>query len=144
MHDPYDEEEDDGYDDDHYDYDNNDQYDPYKFYFKFDVSNTPLSEWITKMINDMIQNPESYDNYKITNIPGFPFVSFPVNSWNPNTESNPKLQYLGSNYKGEPIWKSKYFVCNLINQEYKNHLQNNAAYFIKQPNYYEGLFDILN
>ncbi len=74
--------EDDGYDDDHYNHDNNDQYDPYKFYFKFDINNTPLSEWIIKMINDTFQNPEQ-DICKITNIPGFPMSVFPVNSWNP-------------------------------------------------------------
>lgn len=142
MHDPYDD-EDDGYDDDHYDYDNNDQYDPYKFYFKFDINNAPLSEWIAKMINDILKNPENND-YKITNISGFPMYVFPVNSWNPNTESNSKLQYLGSNYSGIPIWKSKYFVFDPINQEYKLHLQSNAKHFIQQPNYYKGLFDILN
>jgi len=48
MHDPYDD-EDDGYDDDYYNNDYGDQYDPYKFYFKFDVDqNSSLSEWITK------------------------------------------------------------------------------------------------
>lgn len=134
MHDPYDD-EDDGYDDDYYDKDYNDQYDPYKFYFKFNIDqNTPLSDWISKMITDIFN--KDYDIDKM--------IVFPVNSWNPNTESNPKLQYLGSNYKGEPIWKTKYFICNSINQQYKKHLQNNAAYFIKQPNYYQGLFDILN
>ena len=44
MHDPYD--EDDGYDDEYYDHDYNDQYDPYKFYFKFDV-NPIFGNWIT-------------------------------------------------------------------------------------------------
>lgn len=144
MHDPYDDEEDDGYDDDYYDYDHGNQYNPYKFYFKFNIDqNTPLSDWIIKMINDMINNP-SDDNIKINNIPGFPVVSFPVNSWNPNTVNDKKFQYLGSNYAGEPIWKTKYFAHDPINSMYKLHLQNYAGYFIKQPNYYKGLFDILN
>ena len=133
MYDPYDD-EDDGYDDEHYDKDYNDQYDPYKFYFQFDMSNTPLSDWITKMINDIVNKEIDLDK----------MIVFPVNSWNPNTESNPKLQYLGSNYNKEPIWKTKYFISNPLNQEYKKHLQSNAAHFIKQPNYYKGLFDILN
>ena len=133
MQDPYDD-EDDGYDDDYYDKDYNDQYDPYKFYFKFDVTqNSPLSDWISKMISDIFN--KDYDIDKM--------IVFPVNSWNPNTV-NDKFQYLGSNYNQEPIWKTKYFVSNTINQEYKNHLQYHASYFIRQPNYYKGLFDILN
>lgn len=132
MHDPYDD-EDDGYDDDYYDKDYNDQYDPYKFYFKFDMNNTPLSDWITNMINDIVNKEIDFDK----------MIVFPVNSWNPNTVNN-KFQYLGSNYNKEPIWKTKYFICNAVNQEYKNHLQHNASYFIRQPNYYKGLFDILN
>jgi hypothetical protein len=138
MHDPYDD-EDDGYDDDHYDHDYNDQYDPYKFYFKFDITNTPLSDWIQKTINDMLN-----DTFDIKNVEGFPVSQFPVNSWNPNTANNKKFQYLGSNYAGEQIWKTKYFAFDPINAMYKLHLQSHAGYFIKQPNYYKGLFDILN
>lgn len=142
MHDPYD--EDDGYDDDYYDKDYNDQYDPYKFYFKFNVDkNTPLSEWITKMINDIMKNPIE-DNYNITNIPGFPVYVFPVNSWNPITGKDNSFQYLGSNYHKEPIWKTKYFIQDKINTEYKLHLQSHAKHFIGQPNFYKGLYDILN
>jgi len=134
MHDPYDD-EDDGYDDDYYDKDYNDQYDPYKFYFKFDMTqNSPLSDWVAKMINDIVNKEIDFDK----------MIVFPVNSWNPNTESNSKLQYLGSNYAGLPIWKTKYFVSDPINREYKLHLQNYASYFIHQPPYYKGLFDILN
>ena len=132
MHDPYDD-EDDGYDDDHYDKDYNDQYDPYKFYFKFDLNKTPLSDWITKMINDIVNKEIDFDK----------MIVFPVNSWTPNTANN-KFQYLGSNYQKEPIWKTKYFVCDIINTMYKKHLQENAIHFVKQPSYYKGLFDILN
>jgi hypothetical protein len=132
MNDPYDD-EDDGYDDEHYDKDYNDQYDPYKFYFQFDMSNTPLSDWITKMINDIVNKEIDLEK----------MIVFPVNSWNPNTANN-KFQYLGSNYFKEPIWKSKYLVHDTINQAYKNHLMSNAKHFVEQPNYYRGLFDILN
>ena len=137
MHDPYD--DDDGYDDDYYDYDHkNDQY---KFYFKFDVTNnTPFSSWINDIINNIVNPSDS----SINNVPGFPVKKFPVNSWNPNTVNDKKFQYLGSNYAGEPIWKSKYWVVDPINLEYKLHLQSNASHFINQPNYYKGLFDILN
>jgi hypothetical protein len=142
MNDPYDN-EDDGYDDDQYDYDHP-SLNPFHYYFKFDIGpDTPLSQWLS----DIIKNTNWEDigfAYKPINLPGWPAVSLPVNSWNPNTESKPKLQYLGSNYNKEPIWKTKYFISNPLNQEYKKHLQSNAAHFIKQPNYYKGLFDILN
>jgi len=134
MHDPYND-EDDEYDDDYYNYDYSDQYDPYKFYFKFDVNqNSPLSEWISKMINNIFGKDFDLDKMMV----------FPVNSWNPNTAGKNSPQYLGSNYYKEPIWKTKYWINNPINQEYKKHLESNAAYFIKQPQYYKGLFDILN
>lgn len=132
MQEPYDD-EDDGYDDDHYNYDYNDQYDPYKFYFKFDIDSTSsLSDWIKNLINDLSS---------MQNVSG---VSFPVNSWNSNTAKGNSFQYLGSNYQGLPIWKKKYFVLDPINTEYKLHLQAHAKYFIQQPTHYQGLFDILN
>jgi hypothetical protein len=135
MNEPYDD-EDDGYDDDQYNYEYNDQYDPYKFYFKFDVdSNSSLSDWLNNLFKDI---------YSIQNIPGFPIVSFPVNSWNSNTAKDNSFQYLGSNYHGVSIWKKKYFVSDPINIEYKLHLQAHAKHFIQQPSYYQGLFDILN
>lgn len=119
--------EDDGYNDDH-DYDNN--VDPYKWYFTFDFGHdSPFSEWMTDIMN---------------NINSFPSVEFPVNSWNPNTVNDKKFQYLGSNYLGEGIWKSKYFVYDPIYNQYKQHIQANASHFIQQPKYYKGLFDILN
>ena len=137
MHDPYDD-EDDGYDDEHYNYDYNDQYDPYKFYFTFNVDqNTPLSDWISKMIDKILSKdfPEIDVNKMIV---------FPVNSWNPNTVNDKKFQYLGSNYYKEPIWKSKYWVKDTINNMYTQHIQANARHFIQQPSHYKGLFDILN
>ena len=127
MNEPYD--EDDEYDDDQYNYDYNDQYDPYKFYIKFDID----------QINNLFK-----DIFSISNIPGFPIVSFPVNSWNSNTEKGNSFQYLGSNYQGSPIWKKKYFVSDPINNEYRLHLQAHAKHFVEQPVYYQGLFDILN
>jgi hypothetical protein len=146
VNDPYDEDE--NYDDDQYDYDYNDQYDPYKFYFKFDVSqNSLFSKWINDIVNDII-NPldnsimDSIDKaWGIENKKSF---MFPVNSWNPNTVGKNLPQYLGSNYAKEPIWKTKYFIHDIINNEYKQHLQHNAKHFVEQPNYYKGLFDILN
>lgn len=129
MNDPYDEEND--YEDDYYDHDDNQNL--YKYYFKFNMDqSTPLSDWISKLISDIL----SKDIDKPT--------KFPVNSWNSNTAGKNMPQYLGSNYYKEPIWKTKYFVINLLDQSYKFHLQSNAAYFLQQPKYYKGLFEILN
>ena len=138
MNDPYN--DDDGYDDDQYDHDYNSE-DKYKWYFKFDVGhNSPLSSWINDIINNII-NPS---DISINQTPGFPIQKFPVNSWNPNTAGKNMPQYLGSNYYKEPVWKSKYFAHNPFDIEYKSHLQSNAAYFLQQPKYYKGLFEILN
>jgi hypothetical protein len=139
MNDPYDD-EDDEYDDDYHNYDYGDQYDPYKFYFKFDVSaDNPLSKWLTDIFDNI-----DYWNQIQSIVAGFPVFSVPVNSWNPNTGDKDKLQYLGSNYANEPIWKTKYWAIDPINSQYKSHIQSHAVHFISQPKYYKGLFDILN
>ena len=135
MNEPYD--DDDGYDDDYYDYDHPSNKPDYKWFFKFDIGpSSPISSWLNDIIKDT-------NWYSMQSIPDWPTIKFPVNSWNPNTVNN-KFQYLGSNYAGEPIWKSKYWISNKTNDEYKKHLQSNAKHFINQPKYYEGLFDILN
>jgi hypothetical protein len=125
MHEDYDNE----YDDDEYDYDHP-SLNPYQWYYQFDIgADTPLSQWLNDMIN---------------NIPGFPVKKFPVNSWNPNTGKGKSYQYLGSNYSGEPIWKPIYFVHDKFHTDYINHLKHNAVYFIQQPSYYKSLYNILN
>jgi hypothetical protein len=132
MHEDY---EDEGYDDDEYDYDHP-SLSPY--YFKFDVSaDSPLSKWLTDMFIDWTPSIP-------LNISGFPVFSVPVNSWNPNAGKGKTFQYLGSNYSGEPIWKSKYFIHDKLQSEYIHHLSSHAIYFIKQPSYYKSLYEILN
>ena len=131
MHEDYDDNE---YDEDDYDYDHP-SVNPYHYYFKFDVgSDTPLSKWLSDMFNDI-------DWSQIQNA-GFPFVSLPVNSWNPNAGKDKTFQYLGSNYAGSPIWKKKYFVIDKVNNEYKLHLQSHAKHFVSQPIYYLSLIHI--
>ena len=141
MNDPYD--EDDGYDDDQYNYDNQNIW-----YFKFDISQNPsFSKYINDIVNNIINPLDESIMDQIDKAWGINNKSesvFPVNSWNSNTGKTKPFQYLGSNYNKEPIWKSKYFVVNKINTEYKLHIQKHVVYFLKQPNYYKGLFDILN
>lgn len=136
MHDPYD---DDDYDDDQYDHDhptNN----HYQWYYKFDIGpDTPISKWMDDLIKDIINGDSS-----LSQSPDIKSFKFPVNGWNPNTVSGNTPQYLGSNYYNEPIWKSKYFIYNPLDINYKSHLQQHAAHFLKQPKYYKGLFEILN
>jgi hypothetical protein len=138
MHESYDDNDDyyeDNYDDGQ-DYDQN-QSDWNKFYFKFDVTNSPLSDWVKKTIDSLFG-----DKF---NLPEVPFVSFPVNDWLSNTVSGGNsLLYLGNNHYNEPIYKAKHFIENKLQNEYTNHLQQYASHFIKQPAYYKGLYDILN
>ena len=145
MHEPYDDYDD--YNEENYDYSQDydqNQSDWSKFYFKFDVSNSPVSDWFQKMINEWIKSiPPKKIDWNIKEF--FPSVSLPVNNWSHNTESgfNSPL-YLGVNYYNQPIWKSKYFVLDKMKNNYINHLTSHAVYFLKQPSHYKGLFDILN
>jgi hypothetical protein len=139
MHESYDDNDEDY---DEHDYDNLHK-DKYQWYYKFDVGpDNPISKWMDELIQDFINN--NSQDFVINNIPGFEIKKFPVNSWNPDTAKSKNFQYLGSNYQGSPIWKSKYFVVDKLNNEYKLHLQSHASHFVKQPSYYKGMFDILN
>ena len=54
------------------------------------------------------------------------------------------LLYIGNNQYKEPMWKSKYFVSNKMQQEYINHLVSHAAHVVRQPSFYKQMFDIMN
>lgn len=58
--------------------------------------------------------------------------------------SDDYFMYLGNNAFQEPIWKMKYFLIDEISQAYKKHIVANAKHFLQQPEYYKGMFDILN
>jgi len=131
MHEDYD------YDDDEHDYD--DAKNPYKHYFKFDPAAWDAwGKWLYDALNDIV---ESSPNVWYT---GFVPKSLPVNSYFSNTGKNKNFQYLGNNYQGAPIWKTKYFVRNPINDQYLKHIEQHSIHFLTQPHYYKGLFDILN
>lgn len=132
MHDDYD------YKDEDHDYD--DAQKKYKNYFKFDPA--AWDAWgkvLYDTLGDML-NKES-PNIWFLNLPN---KSFPVSSYFSNTGKNKTFQYLGSNYQNSQIWKNKYFICDPIQHQYINHIQSYAVYFMSQPHYYKGLFDILN
>lgn len=135
--------EDNNYDDE-YDYDDSQhnfesQYK--KFYFKFDPSAWDAwGKWLQDALGDIV---ESSSNVWYIG-PGFDKKSFPVNSYFSNTGKNKPFQYLGNNYQNQPIWKKKYFVIDKVQIEYTKHIQSHSIYFLQQPTYYKGLFDIVN
>jgi hypothetical protein len=134
-------------DDDYYDYDNsqNNLESQYKKYFKFDPDAWDAwGKMLYDTLNDIVEHPSNVWYISPKSGDGFQYKSIPVNSWNPNTGKGNSLQYLGSNYQGQPIWKKKYFAFDPIQTSYINHIQAHAVYFIKEPHYYKGLFDILN
>lgn len=129
----------DEYEDDEHNYDNNE--DKYKHYFKFDPD--AWDAW-GKMLYDALDDLTGHSN-NTWYVYGWSPKKFPVNSYFPNTDKDKKsFQYLGNNYQNTPIWKKKYFISNPIQSMYIDHLSDHAAYFVKQPHYYKGMFDILN
>lgn len=130
-------------DNDYDDYEDSQQNsgDPYKNYFKFDPD--AWDAW-GKALYDALDDLVDKSNH-VWYVYGWDPKKFPVNSYFPNTGKDQKtFQYLGNNYDGQAIWKKKYFVSNPIQNMYIDHLSDHAAYFVKQPHYYKGLFDILN
>jgi hypothetical protein len=130
-------------DDDGYDYDDHHGYseDKYKHYFKFDPDAWDAwGKWLYDALNDIVETSPN-----VWYIGGFPQKSVPVNGYNPiYGESKKAPSYIGNNQHGEPIWKNKYFVEDKIQQAYNKHITAHAKYFVSQPNYYKGMFDILN
>lgn len=129
------------YDDDYEEEDNHDDLkDKYKHYFKFDPDAWDAwGKWLYDALNEVVESsPNVWYAY------GFPIKSVPVNSYFSNTGKDNTFQYLGNNYQNMPIWKKKYFVSNPLNTIYTKHIESNARYFLKQPHYYKGLYDILN
>jgi hypothetical protein len=139
MHEDYD------YDDDHdYDDSQDNLEDKYKHYFKFDPDAWDAwGKMLYEALNDIVESSPNVW-YTTFNIPGFPKKSIPVNSYFSNTGKNKNFQYLGNNYDGAAIWKKQYFVNDKIQTLYIDHISDHSVYFLKQPHYYKGMFDILN
>jgi hypothetical protein len=136
MHEDY---EDNDYDDS-YDDSQDYQEDFYKHYFKFDPEAWDI--W-SKLLNDVFKTNMDQTN-NVWYAYGYLPTELPVNSYFSNAGKNNSYQYLGTNYDNVKIWKKKYFIIDPIQHQYIKHLEYNAAYFLKQPHYYKGLFDILN
>jgi len=136
--------DDDNYNDDH-DYDDGSQDNfesQYKKYFKFDPDAWDAwGKMLYDALNEIVEYPSNvwYIGHNLGKD-----KSLPVNSYFSNTGKNKPFQYLGNNYQGDGIWKTKYFVHDKLASDYINHIQKHAIHFILQPSYYKGMFDILN
>ncbi len=130
MYDP----EHDEYDDDEYKY-YPDGGEWHKHEFKFDW--TVWEQWLKDALNDIVEEKE---NQWIVDSQKFPVSD----SASQDTSKDKYFMYLGSNHFQEPIWKARYFINNKLDTAYKNHIVSHAAYFLKQPLYYKGMFDNLN
>ena len=131
------------HDDDYDDYDDSQDNleSQYKKYFKFDPD--AWDAW-GKMLYDTLNEIVEYPSNVWYIGPGFPKGSLPVNDYFSKSGNFKNSLYLGNNHYKEPIYKTKYFVHDVLNTAYKNHIVANAVHFLKQPHYYKGMFDILN
>jgi hypothetical protein len=130
----------------HEDYDDYDDYDEsqnnlegqYKNYFKFDPD--AWDAW-GKMLYDALNNMGDNNVWYVS---GFTSKSFPVNSFFPNTGDVKNHLYLGKNYYNENVFKKHHFIKDSLKNNYINHIKQYAVHFLKQPSYYNSMFDILN
>ena len=132
------------YDDDEYNY--YPQYNEYGYpdqSKKFNIDWAAWEQWLSKAIQEIVEEENNvwvFGGGKNKSIKKFPVSDALSNG----ALSDKYFMYLGSNHYDEAVWKTKYFINDRIDQKYKNHIAHNAVHFIKQPNYYRGMFDILN
>ena len=112
---------------------NEDDEGQHKFYFKFDVD--AFSDLFKDYSMDDLfeQSMKKFESYM------FQAYSEPT----PLIDSNVFI-LLGNNSYDEKVYKSKYFAVDTIHVEYLNHLRSHPGYFLQQPAYYKGMFEILN
>ncbi len=122
---------DDNYNDDQYDYDYG------KYSFKFD--HNAWADWLEQALKDLIENPKGTWSFYV------PQSMFPVNV-DPSKAGGNKSShlFLGINNFKEDVWKLKYFAVHDANIKYTKHLESHAVYFLNEPLYYKGLFNIMN
>jgi len=112
---------------------NEDDEGQHKFYFKFDVdafSDLFKDYSLDDLFEQSIKKIESYM---------FQAYSEPTPLVDINT-----FILLGKNSYNEEVYKNKFFAVDALHIEYLNHLRSHAAHFLQQPQYYRGMFEILN
>lgn len=120
---------------------NEENEDKNKFYFKFDVN--AFSKHLDNYFYDLFkeydlddffeQSKKHFENYM------FQAYAEPTPLIDANT-----FMLLGKNSYDETVYKNKFFAVDTIHIEYLNHLRSYPAYFLQQPKYYRGMFEILN
>lgn len=131
------------YDDDEYNY--YPQYNDYGYPYsskKFDVDWAAWEKWLSKAIQDIVEEDKNVWVFGHNINPSKNFISNDLPA--KDAKKDQYFMYLGSNHYEEAIWKSKYFVVDYVEQAYKKHIIANAPHFLKQPKHYKGLFEILN
>ena len=122
------------YDDDEYNY--YPSYNDYGYPKQFNVDFSAWETWLSKVIKDIVEE----DNVWVF---GHKYTSSDKSKTDKEAKSK-YFMYLGNNTHDEGVWKKKYFVSNKLEQKYRQHLESHAVHFLRQPNYYKGLFDNLN
>jgi len=126
------------YDDDDYNYYPN-NYNDFGYPKNFSLDEQAWEKWLKDTIKHIVE--EDYNVWVFGNKVTDPTQKFNMSQ---NSYKDKYFMYLGSNDKQEHVWKSKYFVVDMIDQEYQKHIKSNAKHFLRQPSYYKGLFENLN
>jgi hypothetical protein len=128
------------YDDDDYNYypEYNDYGYPSSYSKKFNIDWAAWDKWLADTIKEIVNEEDNvwlFGNYKNKS---------KKHNINSKKLSDKYFMYLGNNQYDETIWKTKYFISDKIDTQYKNHISSRPGYFLKQPYYYKGMFDNLN
>lgn len=126
----------------HEPYDNfEDEENKNKFYFKFDIN--AFSKGLDGYLNDIFKDYDLDDLFEqsMKKLESYMFQAY--------SEPTPLIDIntfilLGKNSYDETIYKNKFFAVNELQIEYLNHLRSHPGYFLQQPIYYRGMFEILN
>jgi hypothetical protein len=95
-------------------------------------------------------NPNNEDNEELAFI-YYVYNSMPPPSGigvppeDPNFNATDFLSHIISyTFFSTGVWKDFFFEKNKIGQMYRNYNVSNSEYIMRQPHYYQSLFDILN
>lgn len=82
-----------------------------------------------------LQNPASWS---IINVSSFPVKSVPA--WTGEINTHP---FIAGAYDAK-VWNKKYWIVDILDIQYKNHISSHSAHYVSLPHYYFGLLNILN
>ena len=140
----YQEPEHDDYDDDDYNYYPEHSGDDYSEYTKkFNIDWAAWEQWLSKTIKEIAEEDNNVWVF------GHKLSDKTEKKSKTTFQSSSKLTdktfiYIGNNKDNDAVWKKKYLAKNQIQIQYNNHISCHASYYLMQPAYYKGMFDILN